>query len=96
MDVRNPPQEQFIYLVRLGWDLRVLGVGTSLVLPTSGPPVLEVLSAGDRRIRITAARHARGWVFVWRPWWARLWRPGQCICAEADNVADVIVSAAIA
>ncbi|MFJ2028395.1 hypothetical protein [Streptosporangium sp. NPDC087985] len=86
---------QFIHLVRLGWDLRVLGVGTSLVLPTTGPPILEVTSAGDRRIRITAVRRACGWVFTWRPRWSRLWRRSDYVWAEADNVADIIVSAVI-
>ncbi|GAA4231138.1 hypothetical protein GCM10023075_42630 [Streptosporangium album] len=66
---------------------------TSLVLSTTGPPVLEVLSVGRARVRITVIRRAYGWVFIWRPWWARLWRPGQWVCAEADNVADIIVSA---
>ncbi|MFF5108429.1 hypothetical protein [Streptosporangium sp. NPDC000509] len=89
-------QEQFVHLVRLGWDLRGLGLGTSLVLPHRGQPILEVMSENETRVRITAVRRARGWVFVWRPWWARAWRPGEAICAEADNAADVIVSAAIA
>ncbi|MEU8038767.1 hypothetical protein [Streptosporangium sp. NPDC049078] len=90
------PQEQFVHLVRLGWDLRGLGLGTSLVLPQRGQPILEVMSENETRVRITAVRRARGWVFVWRPWWARMWRPGEAICADADNAADVIVTAAIA
>ncbi|SFJ78417.1 hypothetical protein SAMN05216275_112116 [Streptosporangium canum] len=86
----------FIHLVRLGLDLRGLGVRTSLAVPVGGRPVLEIMSAGETRTRITVIRRACGWAFTWRPWWARLWRPGQWIWAEADNAADVIVSAVIA
>lgn len=95
MSARDP-QEQLIHLVRLGWDLRGLGVSTSLVLPQVGQPVLEVMSGGESRVRITVIRRACGWMFVWRPWWARVWRPGEGVWAGADNAADVIVSAAIA
>ncbi|MEU4832386.1 hypothetical protein [Streptosporangium sp. NPDC023615] len=95
MNTRDP-QEEFVHLVRLGWDLRKLGVGASLVLPRAGQPILEVMSGSQTRVRITVVRRDRGWVFVWRPWWARVWRPGEAVWAEADNAADVIVSAAIA
>lgn len=90
------PQAQFVHLVRLGWELRGLGVGTSLVLPAGGRPVLEVLGAGETRVRIAVVRRACGWVFIWRPWWARWWRPGEWVWAEADNAADIIVLAVIA
>lgn len=92
----HDPQEQFTHLVRLGWNLRVLGLCTSLVLPQVGQPILEVMSGNETRVRITVVRRACGWVFVWRPWWARVWRPGEAVWAEADNAADVIASAAIA
>ncbi|SNT62541.1 hypothetical protein SAMN05216276_10922 [Streptosporangium subroseum] len=88
-------QEGFVHLVRLGWDLHGLGVGTSLVLPVGGRPVLEVLGAGETRVRIAVVRRECGWAFIWRPWWARWWRPGEWVWAEADNAADVIASAAI-
>ncbi|MGJ6963695.1 hypothetical protein ACSDR0_17470 [Streptosporangium sp. G11] len=90
------PREQFTHLMRLGWDLRGLGLCTSLVLPRAGQPILEVMFGGETRVRITVVRRACGWVFVWRPWWARVWRPGEAVWAEADNAADVIVSAATA
>ncbi|MEU9831205.1 hypothetical protein AB0D67_06635 [Streptosporangium sp. NPDC048047] len=93
---RGDPQIQFIHLVRLSWDLKSLGVCTSLVLPVTGPPVLEVFSGRRSRVRITAVRRDRGWFFVWRPWWARLWRPGRSVWADADNVADIIATAASA
>lgn len=99
------PEERFTRLVRLGRDLRRLGVGASLVLPATGHPVLEIRSAGETRARITAVHRSRGWVFTGRSgrsgrsgWLgrsgrARPWRPGVWVWAEADNVADVIASA---
>jgi hypothetical protein len=92
----HDPEEQFIHLVRLGWDLRDLGVCTSLVLPVIGEPVLEIMSAGRSRVRIAAARHGGEWVFTWRPWWARWWRRGEQIWVGADNAADMILSAVAA
>ncbi|GIH78365.1 hypothetical protein [Planobispora longispora] len=89
-------QEQFIHLVRLGRDLRDLGVGTALVLPAAGQPVLEVISTGRARVRITATRHGRDWLFTWRPWWARCWRRSEQVWAEARNAADIIAAVAIA
>ncbi|MFF0312650.1 hypothetical protein ACFYSC_34930 [Streptosporangium sp. NPDC004379] len=83
-------QTRFIHLVRLGWDLRVLGVRTSLVLPVAGNPVLEVHAAAGVLARITAVRRRRGWVFTWRPWWTRLWRRDEWVWAEADNAADIV------
>ncbi|WP_329425192.1 hypothetical protein OG339_33225 [Streptosporangium sp. NBC_01495] len=93
MGSRDPQQEQYIHLVRLGWDLRVLGVPTSLVVPATGPPVLELMSTADVRVRVQVTRRACGWAFVWRPWWSVLWRRGEWVWAEADNAADMIVSA---
>lgn len=88
-------QTRFIHLVRLGWDLRTLGVRTSLVLPVTGNPVLEVHEAAGVLARITAVRRHRGWVFTWRPWWARLWRRSAWVWAEADNAADIVMSIVI-
>ncbi|MFC4060888.1 hypothetical protein ACFOWE_21505 [Planomonospora corallina] len=87
---------QFVHLLRLGWELRGLGVSTSLVLPATGRPVLELMPAGRARVRVMAVRRGRDWVFTWRPWWARPWRRGECVWAGADNAADVIVSTVIA
>ncbi|WP_406319102.1 hypothetical protein OHA77_17455 [Streptosporangium sp. NBC_01639] len=89
----SDPEERFTRLVRLGRDLRRLGVGTSLVLPPTGHPVLEIRLAGETRARITAVHRSRGWVFTGRSGRARPWRSGAWVWAEADNVADVIASA---
>ncbi|MFI7058018.1 hypothetical protein ACIBLB_38685 [Streptosporangium canum] len=89
----SDPEERFTRLVRLGRDLHRLGVGTSLVLPATGHPVLEIRSAGETRARITAVHRSRGWVFTGRSGQGRRWRPGAWVWAEADNVADVIASA---
>ncbi|MEU8378413.1 hypothetical protein [Streptosporangium sp. NPDC048865] len=89
--------ERFAHLTRLGRDLHRLGVCTSLVLPVAGQPILEIRSAtGAALVRITVVRRRRGWAFVWRPWWARLWQRGEWVWAEADNAADMIRSAVAA
>ncbi|MBE1588491.1 hypothetical protein ACFPOI_53845 [Nonomuraea angiospora] len=33
-----------------------------------------------------------GWVFTWRPWWARLWRRDKWVVAHAENAAAIIVA----
>ncbi|MEV4242375.1 hypothetical protein AB0J63_03085 [Streptosporangium canum] len=86
-------QEQFTHLMWLSWDLRALGVTTSVVTPATGPPVLEIMSAAGVRLRIRVVHRAWGWVFIWRPWWSVPWRRGERVWAEADNVADMIVAA---
>jgi hypothetical protein len=87
--------ERYTHLVRLGRDLRALGVRTSVVPPVSGQPVLQVWSAAGALVEITVIRRRRGWVYTW-PWWARLWHRGECVWAEADNAADIVKSAVIA
>ncbi|WP_248964606.1 hypothetical protein [Sphaerisporangium perillae] len=70
---------------------------TSVVLLSdTGEPVLQVWSAAGTLVRITVIRRQRGWVYSWRPWWARLWRRGEYVCAQADNAADIVKSAVIA
>ncbi|GLK15495.1 hypothetical protein GCM10017600_89100 [Streptosporangium carneum] len=93
---KNCSHEQFDHLVRLGRDLHRIGVGSMLVLPVTGQPILEVVSMGRTQIRVVVIRRAREWVFIWRPWWARLWMPGSWVWAEADNAADIIAMAAAA
>ncbi|MEU4403175.1 hypothetical protein AB0F88_01550 [Streptosporangium sp. NPDC023963] len=90
---RDPQQEQYIHLVRLGWDLRALGISASVVVPAAGPPVLEIMSASGVRLRVWVVHRAWGWAFTWRPWWSVLWRRSDWVWAEADNAADMIVSA---
>ncbi|MER5620457.1 hypothetical protein ABT061_05365 [Streptosporangium sp. NPDC002544] len=92
---RDPQQEQYIHLMRLGWDLRALGVSTALVVPVEGPPILELMSSQGVRVRIQVSRRACGWVFIWRPWWSVIWRR-DWIWAEANNAADMIASAVTA
>ncbi|GAA3099357.1 hypothetical protein [Streptosporangium carneum] len=94
--VTSKSLEQFDHLVRLGRNLHRIGVGSTLVLPVAGQPILEVVSMGRTRIRVVVTRRAREWVFVWRPWWARIWTPGSWVWAEADNAADIIAVAAAA
>lgn len=84
--------ERFVHLVRLGWDLREMGVCASPVLPPRGQPILEIRQAAGGPVRITAIRRRCGWVFTWRPWWARLWRRDTWVVAHADNAADIIMA----
>ncbi|MEV1249689.1 hypothetical protein ACIBO2_37845 [Nonomuraea sp. NPDC050022] len=84
--------ERFDHLARLGWDLHCLGIRVSLVVPVSGQPVLEMLSESGAKVHIAAVRRYCGWVFTWRPWWARLWRRDKWVVACAANVADIIAA----
>ncbi|MGW4422938.1 hypothetical protein [Streptosporangium sp. NPDC004631] len=83
--------ERFEHLVRLSWALHALGICTSLVLPVTGQPVLEVRSVSGSLVRITVIWRS-GWVFTWRPWWARLWLWNKWVVAHADNAADIIMA----
>ncbi|MFD8529656.1 hypothetical protein ACFV0L_19790 [Streptosporangium canum] len=89
-------QEQYIHLVRLGWDLRVLGVSNSLVIPAAGPPVLEIMSTAGVEVRVRVIRRAWGWVFTWRPWWSVLWRRSEWVWADDDLAANTIMAAVTA
>lgn len=89
-------QQQFIHLVRLGWDLRVLGVTKSLVIPATGPPVLEIFSTVGVEIRVRVVRRAWGWVFTWRPWWSVLWRRSEWVWVGDDFAANLIMAAVTA
>ncbi|GAA2858653.1 hypothetical protein GCM10010517_17110 [Streptosporangium fragile] len=84
--------ERFDHLVRLSRALHGLGVCTLLVLPVAGQPVLEIRSASGVQVRVTVIRRYCGWVFTWRPWWARLWRRDKWVVAHADNAADIILA----
>jgi hypothetical protein len=85
--------ERYTRLVRLGRNLRALGMHASLALPVTGRPVLQVWPPTGSLVQITVIRRHREWVYTWRPWWAQLWRRGECVWAEADNAADVVKSA---
>ncbi|MET8990223.1 hypothetical protein ABZW49_32640 [Nonomuraea wenchangensis] len=84
--------ERFRHLARLGWDLRGLGHDISLVMPATGSPVLQMCTKTGARLHITAIRRYCGWVFTWRPWWARLWRRDRWVVAHADNAAAIIAA----
>lgn len=90
---RDLQQEQYIHLVRLGWELRLLGASTLVVVPAVGPPVLEIMSRAGVRARIRVVHRSWGWAFTWRPWWSALWRRGGWVWAGADNAADMIMAA---
>ena len=89
-----PREQEFIHLVRLCWDLRTLRVGTSLVLPVVGSPVVEVMSVSGVRLRVRAVRRAHGWLFTWRPWWSVLWRRDEWVWATDPYAAETIAGAA--
>ncbi|MER5644454.1 hypothetical protein [Streptosporangium sp. NPDC002524] len=90
-------RERFALLTRLSWDLHGLGVCTSLVVPVAGQPILEIRTAtGAALVRVTVTRRYCGWAYVWRPWWVRLWRRGEWVWAEAENAADMLMSAVTA
>ncbi|MEO3871414.1 hypothetical protein ABGB18_21585 [Nonomuraea sp. B12E4] len=84
--------ERFDHLTRLGWDLHGLGIGISLVVPVTGRPVLEMLAQNGTRVHITVIRRYCGWVFTWRPRWARLRRRDKWVVAHADNAAAIIAA----
>ena len=67
MTPRDPQEEEFIHLVRLCWDLKVLGTPALLVSPTAGSPVLEIPSVAGGRTCVRVVRRSRGPVFTWRP-----------------------------
>lgn len=96
MRMHMPHEEQLIHLVRLGWDLRSRGVATSLVVPAVGPPVMEIMSTSGVRVRVQVVRRAWGWVFIWRPWWSRLWRRDKWVWAFDEHTADMIMAAVTA
>lgn len=85
-------RERFDHLARLGWDLHELGYGVRLLLPVTDRAVLEMLAVDGTEVHITAIRRYCGWVFTWRPWWARLWRRDKWVVAHAGNAAAIIAA----
>lgn len=57
-------EAQFIHLVRLAWDLRMLRMSSAVELPHTDDPVLLV---GKRQtlLKVRALRHGGHWFFVW-------------------------------
>ncbi|MBB6474653.1 hypothetical protein [Sphaerisporangium rubeum] len=58
------PQEQFIHLVRLAWDLRRRGLGSAIDLPTGAEPAL-VVSRASRPLKVMALARDGKWFFTW-------------------------------
>ncbi|WP_326641029.1 hypothetical protein OG884_00580 [Streptosporangium sp. NBC_01755] len=62
--MKDPQEDRFIHLVRLAWDLRYLGVATTVELPLTGEPrVVMPRAVGD--LRVTALFQHGGWIFTW-------------------------------
>ncbi|GAA4194517.1 hypothetical protein GCM10022252_39050 [Streptosporangium oxazolinicum] len=57
-------EQQFIHLVRLAWDLRVLHVTSSVELPKDEEPAL-VLGPASSAVEIRATKEQGVWVFTW-------------------------------
>lgn len=69
-------------------------VGTSLVLPVVGSPVVEVMSVSGVRLRVRVVRRAHGRLFTWRPWWSVLWRRDEWVWAADPYAAETIAGVA--
>ncbi len=83
-------QDQFIHLARLAWDLRGLGVATSLTVRPEEQPFLEVLYREGQPFRVEAIHRPHGWMFSWRPLWSRLWRRSEWAWALDEDAATKI------
>lgn len=53
-------------LARLAWELRVLRVGSVLVVSGRGETVLWVLGHGGRKDAVLAVHHPGRWRLLWR------------------------------
>lgn len=57
-------KEQFLHVVRLAWDLRMMGADVMIdMAPTDEPSVVVRRESG--RLRILAVVRRRRWVFTW-------------------------------
>lgn len=93
MTPRDPQEEEFIHLVRLCWDLKVLGTPALLVSPTAGSPVLEIPSVAGGRTCVRVVRRSRGPVFTWRPPGSTLWLRGEWVWALDEHATEAIMAA---
>ncbi|GAA3115274.1 hypothetical protein [Streptosporangium carneum] len=85
---RSQREEELVHLVRLGWDLRDLGVSSSLLLPVDGTPALEITTVAETPVRVRAVRGANGWGFSWREGaWVRAFDEG-----AAEAILRVVAS----
>ncbi len=92
-NIASQAEEQLIHLVRLAWDLRTLGVSTSLVLLPGEFPALDVMQPSGRPLRVEMIRRPHGWVFTWRPSWSSLWRRAEWAWALDEDAATKVKAA---
>ncbi|MBA9007566.1 hypothetical protein [Thermomonospora cellulosilytica] len=59
-------ETRFRLLAWLGWELRAASVGSWMVIPAKGEPVLYVRCASGARDAVLAVRRGRSWRVVWR------------------------------
>lgn len=57
-------QEQFLYLTRLAWALRVRGLAVSVQLPRRAEPCISIWR-GSRPLLVRATLQGERWVFTW-------------------------------
>jgi hypothetical protein len=63
----TPSETRFIVLVRLGWELRSLAIGSAVTLPVRGEAVLLVQCPDGFRLSVLAAQHDGQWLIMWSP-----------------------------
>lgn len=57
-------QQAYLFLVRLAWDLRELGLGSLLDLSVRTEPAV-VIHQASTRLKITVVRRTDVWFFTW-------------------------------
>jgi hypothetical protein len=57
-------QQAYLYLVRLAWDLRELGLGSLLDLSVRAEPAV-VIHQASTRLKITVVQRKEVWFFTW-------------------------------
>lgn len=64
-DVQNLDQQhQFTHLMRLAWDLRLLGLTVAVELPQGDEPSVLVRRA-SAPLRVRATLRRGNWIFTW-------------------------------
>ncbi|GAA1527539.1 hypothetical protein GCM10009678_06510 [Actinomadura kijaniata] len=63
----TPCERRFGLLVGLAWELRRIGVGSSVVLPRVGEALLVVRGPGNVRVSVPGVRQDDRWALVWSP-----------------------------
>ncbi|MEV0593154.1 hypothetical protein [Nonomuraea cavernae] len=57
-------QQAYLYLVRLAWDLRELGVGSLVDLSVRAEPAV-VIHQASARVKVTVIQRKEVWFFTW-------------------------------